>query len=201
MPVDVPIDVPLDVPLDVADDGPCTDNDHDGWTTCDGDCDDNNPLVNPGAYDFPNGIDDDCDGQIDNAVTDCGEGLQYTSQTPRDYALAIEICQDTMLVEPLPQRRWGLIGSQLLLADGTGAPAPDAHSIIPSFGNVLLPRKNSNMASFSTGEAATPAQAYYTASTPQPGTQNLPGAYTLAAGLPHQRERVRGAARTTPTIR
>ena len=193
VPQDVPLDVPQDVVIDVSSDGPCPDDDHDGWTTCDGDCDDHNPLVNPGAYDFVNGIDDDCDGVIDNAVTDCSDGLAYTSQDARDYALAIDICHDTLLVEPLPDRRWGLISSELRLSDGTGAPSPQAHSIISSFGSVIGPRKNSNMAYISTGEAATPSQPYFTSETPQTGTQMLPpgpvmGGYPLPAGFPTNKQ-------------
>ena len=39
------------------------DEDNDGWTTCDGDCDDADPDVNPGAFDYcDDGIDQDCDG-------------------------------------------------------------------------------------------------------------------------------------------
>lgn len=38
------------------------DSDGDGWTTCNGDCNDTNALVNPGAFEVVgNGIDDDCD--------------------------------------------------------------------------------------------------------------------------------------------
>jgi hypothetical protein len=44
----------------------CYDNDLDGFTNCDGDCDDWNEDVNPGNEDVcDNGIDDDCDGDID----------------------------------------------------------------------------------------------------------------------------------------
>ena len=43
------------------------DADGDLWTTCNGDCDDSDPNVSPDADEIlTNGIDDDCDGEIDN---------------------------------------------------------------------------------------------------------------------------------------
>ena len=43
-----------------------------GWTSTSGDCDDTNPAVNPEALEnCSNGIDDDCDGDIDAADSDC----------------------------------------------------------------------------------------------------------------------------------
>ena len=53
------------------------DNDNDGWTTCAGDCDDNNPNANPACPDVCNGIDDDCDGSIDEDWDQDGDG--YTT--------------------------------------------------------------------------------------------------------------------------
>ena len=55
--------------------GPCSvgnlDADQDGWTVEDGDCDDTNPNVHPGAIEVCNGIDDDCDGEIDEDAVAC----------------------------------------------------------------------------------------------------------------------------------
>ena len=55
------------------------DDDFDGFTTCDGDCNDKNSLVNPCAFDTnlasgdpvgKDGIDNDCDGLVDCADPD-----------------------------------------------------------------------------------------------------------------------------------
>ena len=48
------------------------DADEDGWSIGDGDCDDDNSSIYPGADELCDGEDNDCDEQIDN---DCS----YTS--------------------------------------------------------------------------------------------------------------------------
>ena len=53
------------------------DDDGDGWTESQGDCDDTNPNVNPNVEEYANGIDDNCDGTIDEGTTaydDDGDG-------------------------------------------------------------------------------------------------------------------------------
>jgi MYXO-CTERM domain-containing protein len=53
-----------------------TDNDGDGVLACDGDCNDGNAAVYPGqAENCGNGIDDNCNGQVDEATDSDGDGF------------------------------------------------------------------------------------------------------------------------------
>lgn len=55
----------------------CTDNDHDGYTTCQGDCDDSNPNIKPSATEICGDLkDNNCNGQVDEG---CDKILKYVS--------------------------------------------------------------------------------------------------------------------------
>jgi putative metal-binding protein len=145
----------------------CVDADGDGWTTCDGDCCDSpqdcpNPAqVNPGAFEVPaNQVDDDCDGTVDNIAGSCDGGLASDTSTVLDYAKALDLCQTTTESPPtLADKTWGVISAELLLASGTGTPAPASSAIRPSFGSSAVPQAGSSMVVLSTGNAAAPADA------------------------------------------
>ena len=142
-----------------------TDNDGDGYTTCGGDCCDSvtecsNPAeVNPGAFDVPgDGIDNDCDGMVDNAALLCDQGLTSSSTNGIDYAHAMDICPSTMLTGDQlmndPQKHWGIISAAFSLADGTGTPNPNAHAILGHYGTGVMPHGGVNLVLFSSGNAA-----------------------------------------------
>ena len=83
-----------------------SDGDGDGVTEADGDCDDRNVTVYPGAYDIPDdGIDQDCNGEdatgtVDPLdIDDDGDGYTENEGDCNDYNVnvypgAIEICED-----------------------------------------------------------------------------------------------------------
>ncbi|MBV8757217.1 MAG: putative metal-binding motif-containing protein [Deltaproteobacteria bacterium] len=133
-----------------------TDNDHDGFTTCQGDCCDStecsNPAeVNPGAFDVPgDGVDNDCDGMVDNTQLLCDQGLMSNSSNAMDYAKAIDICQTATMMD----KKWGVIDAKLTLVDGTGTPDPNSRSIRPHYGSGVQPQGGVSLMEISSGAAA-----------------------------------------------
>ncbi|HEY5945531.1 MAG TPA: choice-of-anchor L domain-containing protein [Kofleriaceae bacterium] len=132
------------------------DLDGDGFTTCGGDCCDSTEcgtpgLVNPSAFDAPgNTVDDDCNGQVDDTVALCDQGIMSNSSNAKDYAKAIDICQEASATD----KKWGVLNASLTLPDGTGAPDPNEYSIRHHFGSKVMPRGGVSMALFSSGAAA-----------------------------------------------
>jgi hypothetical protein len=133
------------------------DADGDGFTTCAGnDCCDSTEcsrpeLVNPGAFDAPgNGFDDDCNGVVDDTLLLCDQGIPSNTTNGMDFARAIDICQTTTDTDP----KWGVITSQLTLADGTGVPDSEGHAVRPRFGMGVVPQGGVSLAIISSGGAA-----------------------------------------------
>ncbi|HOH03539.1 MAG TPA: choice-of-anchor L domain-containing protein, partial [Polyangiaceae bacterium] len=162
----------------VCEGGPHDDCDGDGWTVAEGDCCDKPgfcsttpALVNPGAFEYiGNGVDDDCDGLIDNIQPPCDGMLNNTnSSDPMDYAKAIGLCQQTKETDPPPFRRWGVISGEFSLANGTGVPASQSRAIRSGFGNLITSLNGGRLAILSTGHAASVNQANPNYAPFQPG--------------------------------
>ena len=110
-----------DTTSDDDDDTTGTDADGDGWSVEDGDCDDTDPTVNPGAEEqWYDGIDQDCDG-ADDFDQDCdGEPANPNGDDCDDedgsvYPGAPEIC------DGIDNDCDGLLGNEEVDDDGDGA--------------------------------------------------------------------------------
>ncbi len=88
---------------------PAQDVDQDGWSVDDGDCDDLNDTINPGAAETCDGVDNDCDGDVDEDASDAttwyldadGDGYgdalagALACERPSDHVLTDDDCDDS----------------------------------------------------------------------------------------------------------
>jgi hypothetical protein len=157
------------------------DADGDGFTRADGDCNDCDKLINPGAYDFPgNMFDEDCSGDPVSADgAECDQGLDIASSIARDAARAIGLCKFTNR----DKRDWGVIDARFTSADGS-APldSPLQVGLVPGFGSAA-PRAGKSLLALSSGVARAPDQPGYTRSE----SDTFSGtAHTPPSGFPKQ---------------
>ncbi|MFO0568462.1 MAG: choice-of-anchor L domain-containing protein [Polyangiaceae bacterium] len=144
-----------------ADQGTCVfcyadslDHDGDGYSFEDGDCRDCDPLINPGALDFPgNGLDEDCSGVADDEVASCDTALAFTGNDPKAYARAMELCRFSTTSAKGKKKTWGVLSSSLTQANGSECSNSLQRAVTPQFGTNNLPKAGTNMAVFSSGTA------------------------------------------------
>ena len=149
------------------------DRDADGFTVAQGDCNDCDKNVNPGAIEVigepPSGggagtggdgaggyvpADEDCDGTADNPPdTECDDALSLNSSAALDGARAIELCKQAE-----GPGDWGVISADYVRASGTVTAASAAVGIQPNFGPNVMPRGGARMLNLSSGRARIPGQ-------------------------------------------
>jgi hypothetical protein len=138
------------------------DSDKDGWTPAEGDCNDCDPNVNPGAVDIlnyvkgPDGqptsipvpdnqqVDEDCSGKarLPSDNTACDTGLGPDALSPYDAARAMGLCNLQIPENPpnKKDRKWGVLEAKFSDIAGPYLNSPIKQSIQPqnlNFG--LLP--------------------------------------------------------------
>jgi len=110
---------PFGLVQSVGGDIPCMDEDgdQDGYTPSEGDCDDTDAGINPGATEVCNSLDDDCDGAVDedfdldgDGYTSCGSPVDCDDLDPWVYPGAGEVCDgvDSNCDGVVPEDEWDL---------------------------------------------------------------------------------------------
>lgn len=129
------------------------DADGDGYTVADGDCNDNDCAINPGAFDIPaDGIDQDCSGTVDDEPTACDDALALEGNDPLDAAKAIGLCRSTTADATGKLKTWGVLAARWALPDGTTEKVSLSRGVLPMFG-ANAPRAGARMLALSSGAA------------------------------------------------
>jgi hypothetical protein len=130
---------------------PDGDADGDGFSVNQGDCNDCDANVNPGAAEIVSAdgppTDEDCDGFIDVASA-CDEGIALTDVDPMSAARAIGLCKQA------EGNSWGVISAAYVRANGGTLASPGAATgILPQFGTNVPPRSGERLLALSSGYA------------------------------------------------
>ena len=142
---------------------PNADQDKDGFTPNQGDCNDCDPNVNPGAIDVlhtpeagpPTWGDEDCDGKPGDSAAACDTGLALGDLDPKNGAKAIELCQQATDAD----RKYGVLSAAYVRADGTPFANPALQvGIESSYGANVHVQGGQSMLALSTGTARTIGQ-------------------------------------------
>jgi hypothetical protein len=172
------------------DSDPTLDQDGDGFTDDQGDCNDCTELMNPGALDYPgNNIDDDCNGTEDDNPTDCDGPLALQSTNGLDAARAMGLCK----MSQFPA--WGVVSAQYLRGDGTPGADPIGHGILTGFGPNVSPQEGTKLFAISSGTARQPTDPgyedpaghdkMYTSGAPAGYPKEFAGCPDVMTGEPH----------------
>jgi len=178
-----------------------TDDDGDGYTEMQGDCNDCDPNVSPGSVEVigdttsPTYVpaDEDCNMKVDEAPPSC-ETDAVDSMDPFAAARAVELCK----VSTTPND-WGVVSAAWVLPDGSPSNNSNefhlGHGIVSAFGQNILPQAGTKMFVVSSGTARQPTDPgyssvggfnkNYTCGHPQGFPKESPACPGVITGTPH----------------
>ena len=155
--------------------GPNDDQDKDGFTVAQGDCNDCDANVNPNAVEViatpdadggvPTAADEDCDGKVDNVASTCDDMLNDVAEpNPMGGAWAVELCKKSA-----GPNSWGVSEAHWVLPDGSPPPAGFGaqfelgHGVVSGFGPNVKVQAGKRMLALSSGTARQPSDPGYMA--------------------------------------
>lgn len=140
------------------------DKDMDGFSIAQGDCNDCDANVNPGAIEViaapdadggvPPSVDEDCDGIADNVPMPCDDNLALADGLPMNAAKAIELCQQATDTD----KKWGVLGARYVRANGDTFNPGLQVGLQDSFGPNVNTQGGKRLLAISSGHARTPIQ-------------------------------------------
>lgn len=141
---------------------PDEDKDKDGYSLAQGDCNDCDPNINPGAIEvivsepvgdagLPAPADEDCNGVIDDAPGPCDDAIALADLDPLNGAKAIDLCK-----QAAGPGDWGVVSAAYVRADGTPFPGSAQIGILDAFGPNVKPQLGARVLGLSSGRARTP---------------------------------------------
>lgn len=137
------------------------DFDGDGFTGDQGDCNDCDPNVSPGAIevatDFSNPdaieADENCNGEVDELVPTCDTGFGLTEFDPINAAAALGLCDQAS------EKGQGIVSATWVRANGAPATNATKHvGVFSTFGSNVAARAGDTMLALSSGYARIPGQ-------------------------------------------
>jgi hypothetical protein len=167
--------MPLETYIAGCQSSPTSDFDQDGYTGAEGDCNDCDPLTNPGAYDVAdNKIDEDCNGVADDEAMACDQGPASAADDALVAARSLGLCRVAQANAQGSQKTWGVLAARWVFPDGTTAslqqentfsdctrggggqgqpPHPRSRSVLTAFGPNVSPRDGKTLVALSSGIA------------------------------------------------
>ncbi|APR85408.1 Cell division protein FtsH [Minicystis rosea] len=204
-----------------CDHAPDVDGDGDGWTTNEGDCNDCDPNVNPGAIDVlttedggTTMVDVDCNGTFDPPEP-CDTGLAVDSANAIDAAKAVDLCRvASQNPANKKDKTWGVVHAAWVLADGSDPASAGinltnyhlGHGMLNGFGPNVHVQGGQSMLGLSSGTARQPTDSgyssvggfdkLYTSGSPAGFPKESPACPNVTTGTPHDSAAVELTIRT-----